>query len=127
MAENDIYNQNYFFRDYVSEEICAYGVGPTWYYHFKETLIGIRDNEEKKAWFADFKSVKDCKSSFVPTMDQLTEEHIKEAIAEIDTQGETLAYVNIDDLQSMAKELLCKEVQRELDANMTGASRNLNS
>lgn len=128
MAEGgDIYNENYFFRDYVSEDICAYGIGPFWLYHFKETLIGIRDNQERKAWFADINTVKDARSSFVPTMDQLTEEHIKEAIQEIDTNGETLEYVNIDDLQPMAKEMMIKEAMREVDARATGQPRNLNS
>lgn len=125
MSENTVWQDNYFFRDYVTEDILSYGVGPVWLYHFKETLIGVRDTEAKVAFFADINTVKDFKGQYVPTIDQLTEAHIKEAIEEIDRQGETLNYLPINEVMRKAKELALQEFGREMDAQLTGKPRTI--
>lgn len=127
MSENSVYYDNYFFRDYVTEDILSYGVGPVWLYHFKETLIGVRDTETKEAFFTDIESVKDYKGQYVPTIDQLTDAHIKEAIEEIDRQGETIKFIPINEVMQKAKELALREFGREMDAKLTGVARNLSS
>lgn len=127
MSENSVYYDNYFFRDYVTEDILSYGVGPVWLYHFKETLIGVRDTETKEAFFTDIESVKDYKGQYVPTIDQLTDAHIKEAIEEIDRQGETIKFIPINEVMQKAKEFALREFGREMDAKLTGVARNLSS
>lgn len=127
MSENSVYYDNYFFRDYVTEDILSYGVGPVWLYHFKETLIGVRDTETKEAFFTDIETVKDHKGQYVPTIDQLTDAHIKEAIEEIDRQGETIKFIPINEVMQKAKELALREFGREMDAKLTGVARNLSS
>lgn len=127
MSENSVYYDNYFFRDYVTEDILSYGVGPVWLYHFKETLIGVRDTETKEAFFTDIETVKDYKGQYVPTIDQLTDAHIKEAIEEIDRQGETIKFIPINEVMQKAKELALREFGREMDAKLTGVARNLSS
>ena len=123
MSENTVWQDNYFFRDYVTEDILSYGMGPVWLYHFKETLIGVRDTETKEAFFAEINTVKDFKAQYVPTIDQLTDAHIKEAIEEIDRQGETLNFMPINEVMRKAKELAAREIGREMDALLTGQPR----
>ena len=123
MSENSVWNDNYFFRDYVTEDISSIGIGPVWIYFFKETLIGVRDLEMKEAWFAVVDTVKTFKANYVPTIEQLTSEHIKEAIDEIDRQGETIKYLDLPEVMQKAKEIALREFGREMDAKLTGTTR----
>lgn len=125
MSENSIWQDNYFFRDYVTEDILSYGIGPVWLYHFKETLIGVRDTEIKEAYFVKLDSIPEHKAQYVPTIEQLTEAHINEAIEEIDRQGEKLDYLPINEIMSKAKELVLQELGREMDVQLTGVQRQI--
>jgi|SRR6478609_1180355 len=123
MSENSVWNDNYFFRDYVTDDILSYGVGPVWLYHFKETLIGVRDTEAKISYFCTIESIAAVKGQFVPTIEQLTEAHITEAIEEVDRSGEEIKRIPITEIMSTAKELTLREFGREMDARLTGQAR----
>lgn len=112
---NEAYDMNYFFRDYVTEDILSYCIGDTYLYHYKETIIGVRDVTTKLGFFVDINSIPKTDSPFAPTLDMLTSEHIKEAIDEIDHSDEKLEYIPIRELVLKAKEMVTQCLARELD------------
>lgn len=123
MGANEIFDKNYLFRDYVTEDVSSYGIGSVWVYHFKETLIGVRDIETRQAWFVELSTTKENTQDYVPTLEQLKEEHISEAINEIRRDGETLKYIPMNEIMGKAKELVMHELSREMDAKLTGKPR----
>jgi len=123
MTANLIFDKNYLFRDYVTEDISSYGIGSVWTYHFKETLIGVRDIETREAWFVDLNTVNDDKQHYVPTIEQLKPEHLNDAVNEVKRDGEVLRYIPMSDIMNKAKELVLIELGREMDAKLTGKHR----
>jgi hypothetical protein len=115
---NEIYDKNYLWRDYVTEDIAVLCFGQIDLYFFKETLVGVRDNKDMVAFFITLESVPKSSSPYAPTMEKLTEEHIKEAIDELDTSGEKLERIHMDDLMSKSMELCSMEVSRLLDKHL---------
>lgn len=118
---NEIWDKNYLWRDYVTEDISVTCMGEIDLYFFKETLIGVRDNSSMTAAFITIESVPKTSSPYAPTLEQMTEEHIKEAINELDTTNEKLDRIHMDDLMGRAMELCANEVSRLLDKHLLRA------
>ena len=112
---NQIYDANFFFRDFVTEDIVAYCIGETTLYHYKETIIGVRDMTAKLGFFVKIDTIPKTDSPFAPTLDMLTQEHINEALAEIDQPDEKIEYIPILEIVAKAKELLSHEMSKQLD------------
>lgn len=112
---NETYNLNFFFRDYVTDDIMSYCIGEVYLYHYKETLFGVRDMRAKKSTFVEIASIKELESHFAPTIDQLTEQHIKEATDEVEHAGETSHRVPMNEMALLAKEAICAEMARVFD------------
>lgn len=118
MGNDDTYDLNYFFRDYVSEDIIAYCIGEVAMYHYKENLIGVRSVREKQSYFVDLASIKVLASHYAPTIDQVTEQHIKEAYDECDHTNEATERLPIRELVSKTAELLSREIAQMLDSKI---------
>lgn len=109
-------SQTYFMRDYVTNDIASVGIGNCWLYFYKETLVGVRDAHQKLAYFVDVSTKADTKANFAPTIDNLTETHVKECIDEGDISGEKQEFLHINELGAKAQELCAMEMSRLLDA-----------
>lgn len=115
---NETYDLNYFFHDYVTEDISAYGIGELHIYHYKETLFGVRSFREKVSYFVDIASIKPVSSHFAPTIDQLTEQHIKEAYEEVDHTGEETSRLPMPELVDVSLQMLARETAALLDSKI---------
>ena len=121
MAENSKeYELNYFFRDYVTEDIVSYCIGEVYLYNFKETLIGVRAMDKNVGFFVDINTVEKQMAGYVPTLDQLTDQHIKEAVEEVDRSNEKTSYIPIGEIVGKAQELLANEISKLLDKKIMG-------
>lgn len=109
-------SQTYFMRDYVTADITSVGIGNIWLYFYKETLVGVRDAAQKLAYFMDVKTKSDTKANLAPTIDFLTDVHIKECIDEGDITGEQQEFLHINELGAKAQELCALEMSRLMDA-----------
>lgn len=115
-------SQLYFVRDYVTNDIAAMGIGNCWLYFYKETLVGVRDAHQKIAYFVDVKTKAETKANFAPTIDNLTDAHIKECIDEGDISGEKQEFMHIDEIGAKAQELCALEFSRLMDAALLAKS-----
>ena len=121
MAENSKeYELNYFFRDYVTEDIVSYCIGEVYLYNFKETLIGVRAMDKNVGFFVDINTVEKQMAGYVPTLDHLTDQHIKEAVEEVDRSNEKTSYIPIGEIVGKAQELLANEISKLLDKKIMG-------
>lgn len=111
---------NFFFRDFVSEDVISVSVGMVWLYFFKETLIGVRHTKKKVAWFVRLESTKPMSSTLVPTIEFLTEEHIRDAVNEVDKTDEKTEFVDFEDMLSKAAELVANEMSEFIDTHLVG-------
>lgn len=116
---NNPVDMNFFFRDFVSEDIVSIGIGWTWLYFFKETLIGVRHSKKKVGFFVKLESTKALGNSLVPTIEFMTEEHINDAVNEIDRSEENTQYLDYEDMLSKAKEMVCEEMADAIDKALT--------
>jgi hypothetical protein len=107
---NEVYMANFFFRDYVTEDIMSYGIGEIWTYHYKETIIGVRDCRNKRAYFLKHELLPKGDNRFSPTIEQVTAAHIKECAEDMEHSEEVIEYVSIEDLISEAKRRVFNEI-----------------
>lgn len=112
---NETYKLNFFFRDYVTDDIMGYGCGEVFIYHYKETIFGVRDLRKKTSVFVDIATIPAVAQHFAPTLEQLTEAHIKEAYEENDHTNETTSRVPMNEIALIAKEAVCNEMARVFD------------
>lgn len=119
MADS-IPNELYFLKDFVTEDIISVSFGDCWLYFYKETLIGVRHIPTKVSYFMDVKTKADTKANMAPTLDNLTEAHIKEAVDEIDPNAETTHLLPMTDLGGKALELAALELSTLLDSRLAG-------
>ncbi len=120
MPNNETYNANYFFRDYVTEDILSYCIGEVYIYHFKETLVGVRHNTKKLAYFVDLATLPKQNSLYAPTIEQLTEENIQNCIDEVDHSGEKLERIPLNECVPRTLEFLMEELGSYMDKLITG-------
>lgn len=117
---NDIAEANYFFRDYVTADILSYCIGDCYLYHYKETLIGVRDVQRKKGFFLDVKTVPKTGSLYAPTLDNITVKEVQDCVDEMDRSGETILYVDIRELVSLGQQVLARELASLMDRKLLG-------
>lgn len=120
VTEEDVWKVNYFWRDYVTEDIVAYGIGNVWLYHYKENLIGVRNIEIKEAYFVRKEDIPVEDERWSPTIRQITAEHIKECITDVDMPEEKLQYIPMEDLAAKAFHLVTHEITTKIDSLFLG-------
>lgn len=119
MADTSQFDANFFWRDYVTEDILSYCIGEVYFYHYKETLIGVRSVRENVGFFLDIATHTTGNQLYSPTLDQLTEQHIKEAVDEIDRSNEKTGYMPIGEIAPKGQELLAREMSILIDKRLT--------
>lgn len=110
----------YFMNDQVTEDITSVGFGEVWMYFYKETMIGVRDARNKVSFFMTADSKSETKAPMAPTLANLTEDHIREAIEEHDQSSEKCTRVPMVDLFSHAVRLSAAEMNLLLNETMMG-------
>lgn len=124
MSKDDaVYMANYFFRDYITEDIMSYCIGEVYLYHYKENLIGVRDMRNQTAYFLNTETIPAETTMYPPTIKQITEEHIKDSIDEIDRGNEKLVRLDISDLVTKAREVIAAEIANDIDTLLTDGNR----
>ena len=111
----------YYVSDQVTESISSTGIGEVWLYFYKENLIGVRDVRNKRSTFMIVGTHKESKGPLPPTINNLTEAHIKEAIDEHDQSAETVDRVPYMDLFAAATKLLLPELNLMINREMMGS------
>src|SRR6478609_477983 len=87
--------------------------------YYKETLIGVRSVRENVGFFLDIATHTTGNQLYSPTLDQLTEQHIKEAVDEIDRSNEKTGYMPIGEIAPKGQELLAREMSILIDKRLT--------
>jgi hypothetical protein len=114
----DILMGNYFFRDYITEDIASIVIYKTYLYFYKETLVGVRDTRAVTGFFLDVKTVPKSGSIYAPTLDDVTEQNIKDCIDELEHSQETITFLPIAEIVPKAQELVSMELSHLLDERM---------
>lgn len=114
-------NETYFALDPVTEDVNSVGCGEVWCYYFKETLIGVRDVRNARAFFLDVSTKDDTQAAMAPTIKYLTDAHVKEAIDEVSNEGEKLEYVHIKELGAKAQLLVMEELNDLMNKRLLGS------
>jgi len=112
----------WYIADQVTEDIISIGQGEVWTYFYKETLIGVRDARNKVSYFLDPETKKDTKAPMAPTIQNLTEAHMKEAIEEHDQSAEKCHRVHLQELFDHTTRILLAEFKLLWQEQMSGES-----
>lgn len=107
--------------DQVTEDISSTGLGEVWLYFYKECLIGVRDVRNKKSFFVIPGTHKESKAPLPPTIDNLTEDHVREAIEEHDQETETCERVPFMEMFNCLNRLLLPEINLMVNRVMIGS------
>lgn len=110
----------YYLCDQITEQIITIGIGEVWLYFYKETLIGVRDVRNKVSYFLDPDTKNDTKTTMAPTLANLTEESIREAIEEHDLSSEKTHRVHLQELFDHTTRLILGELHVLIKQSILG-------
>ena len=109
-----------FAHDQVTEDVASVGYGEVWIYFFKETLIGVRDVRNAKAAFLKVETKNETTTAMSPTLEYLTDAHIREAIDEMRNDGEVVEFFHINELGDIAVAYFAAELNFIMNSKLLG-------
>lgn len=121
-TKEEVIEANYFLRDYTTEDVSVFMTGTVAYYFFHETLIGVREEEKRLAYFVDFKRLKEDTALMPPTIEGISESDIQDAINEIDQSGEKLELLPQREVAMIAKRFMLEEASKMMDRELGGTT-----
>lgn len=111
-SKDDIYEANFFFRDYVGKKTSSICIGEVYLYFYGETLIGVRNQRFLEAWFYVIPIPHVRNLSYAPTLDAITIQDIQECIDEVTPIGTIRGSSDLTLIKNYAKEWLAAELKQ---------------